>query len=227
MRIKKSLRNLKKAPHYRTSPISTRGRECGPNLWQQHHHKAGDALRSATKGDRGFTSIWDRWQNDEICRQSQLAHDGSDVWVRYLDHIAHFSIYHNATQQQRESHMNLFYSRSVAENRQAPPLSQRPGYWEAKKEWINPQKARREELAHFIPISERQRLQNKIDPSLQKNFEWLSTKWAEQFAEEHHQPSSSSSWSPSSTWWSASSWTPSWQRWHQHSWQDDKWSEQW
>ena len=70
-------------------------------------------------------------------------------------------------------------------------------------------------------------LQNKIDPSLQKYLEWLSTNWAEQIEEEHHQPSSSSSWSPSSTWWSSSSWTSSWQRWHQHIWQDDQCSEQW
>ena len=38
---------------------------------------------------------------------------------------------------------------------------------------------------------------------------------------------SSSSWSPSPTWWSSSSRTQSWQKWHPHRWQDDKWSEQW
>ena len=40
---------------------------------------------------------------------------------------------------------------------------------EAKKQLLNLQKARREELApFFIPISERQRLHDKIDPSLQE-----------------------------------------------------------
>ena len=81
-----------KAPYYRTSPISTRGSKCSPNLWQQHHHKARDALWSATKGDRGCTSIWDRWQNDETYRQSRLAHSWSDAWVRYLDHILYISL---------------------------------------------------------------------------------------------------------------------------------------
>ena len=135
-------------------------------------------------------------------------------------------LYHNATQQQRERNMHMLYSRSVEENRQAPPLSQRPGYREAKKLLINLQKENRKQLAPFNPVSERKRLQNRIDPSLQGYLEWLSTNWAAHFAEEHHQPSSSYSWSPSSTWWS-SSWTTSWQRWHQHSWQDDTWSEQW
>ena len=54
-----------------------------------------------------------------------------------------------------------------------------------------------------IPLTskrERQRL---------RYLEWLSTNWAEYFAEERPQPSSSSSsWSPSSTWWSSSSQTP-------------------
>ena len=35
-----------------------------------------------------------------------LPDNWSDAWVRYLCHIVHFSIYHNATQQQRERHMN-------------------------------------------------------------------------------------------------------------------------
>ena len=79
-----------KAPYYRTSMTVTRGSKCGPNPWQQHHHKARDALRSAAKGDSGFTSIWDRWQSDAACKQSQLVHNWSDAWVRNLDHIVHF-----------------------------------------------------------------------------------------------------------------------------------------
>ena len=47
------------------------------------------------------------------------------------------------------------------------------------------------EPAPFIRISERTRLHNRIDASLQEHLEWLSTNWAEQFAEAHHQPSSS------------------------------------
>ena len=78
----------------------------------------------------------------------------------------------------------------------------------------------------FIPIIEKKRLHNKIDPPLQEYLEWLSINWEDYSAEEHHQPSSSSSWSPT-FWWSSSSWSSNWQRWHQHSWQDDRWSEQW
>ena len=82
---------IPKAPYHSTSPISTRGGTFGPNLWQRHH-KARDALRIATKGDRCFTSIWDGWQKDKIYRKSRLLHNWSDAWVGYLDHIVHFSI---------------------------------------------------------------------------------------------------------------------------------------
>ena len=122
-RIKEAFEILK-APCYRTSIIVTRGSKCGPNPWQQDHHKARDALRSATKGGRAFTSIWDRWQHCEICRKSQLAHNWWDAWVRYLDHIVHFNIYHNATQPQREGYVKLLHLRTVDENKQA---WQRPG----------------------------------------------------------------------------------------------------
>ena len=105
-RIKEASEILE-APYYRTSMIVTRGGKCGPNPWPQHHHKARDALRSATKGERTFTSIWDRWQNDEIYRKSQLAHNWSDAWVRHVDHIVHFNIYHNAPESQREKYVNL------------------------------------------------------------------------------------------------------------------------
>ena len=47
-RIKEAFQILM-GPYYRTSMIVTRGSKCSTNPWQQHHHKARDALRSATK----------------------------------------------------------------------------------------------------------------------------------------------------------------------------------
>ena len=112
-----------------------------------------DASRGATKGERGFTS-----QNDAIYRQSQRADNWSDAWVRYLHHIVQFSIFHNAPQQQRERRMHILYLCSADENRQAPPLSQRPGYWEAKEQFRNLQRRKREQVAPFNSESERKRL---------------------------------------------------------------------
>ena len=136
-----------KAPCYRTCMIVTRSGKCGPNPWQQNHHMARDALRSATKDEKTFTSIWDRWQND----------DWSDAWVRYLDHIVHFNIHRNAPQPQRERYVNLLHLRGVDENKQTGPLWQRPGYWEAKKDVSNLQKSKREGRVPYIPVSDRKR----------------------------------------------------------------------
>ena len=149
-----------KAP-FRASPISTRVAKCGPNLWQMHHLKDRDASRGATKGERGFTSIWNRWQNDAIYRKSQLAHDWSGAWVRCLDLIVHFSISQSAPHQQRERNMHKFYLRSVGENRQAPLLSQRPRYREVKEQSINLQKEEKRKIVPFIPDSDRKRLHKK------------------------------------------------------------------
>ena len=94
---------------FRASPISTRGSKCGPNLGQQRHHKARDAAGSATKGERGFTSIWDRWQNDEI-QASQLSHNWSHAWVRYMDHNVHFSIHHCDAEAKRKKYAHTLFT---------------------------------------------------------------------------------------------------------------------
>ena len=111
-RIKAAFEALK-ALYYRTSPTITRGCKCGPNPWQQHHHNAREALRSATKGDRKYISIWDRWWNDEAYRTSQLAHNWTDAWVRYSDFIVHIDISHNAPSWQRERYINLVHLRDL------------------------------------------------------------------------------------------------------------------
>ena len=86
MRRIKAAFEVLKAPCCRTSAINARRYKHGPNLWQEHHFKAKDALCGCSKGKRQCTSIWDRWQSDETYRESQLVHEWSDAPVRYLDH---------------------------------------------------------------------------------------------------------------------------------------------
>ena len=146
-RIKAAFEILK-APSFRTSVVTAKGDyKRGPNLWQEHHHKAKDAQQfTKKKGGRKFTSIWDRWQNDENYRESQLAIDWSDAWVRYLDHLHKIDISHKAPQEQRSRYNNLLYLRCVHEDRQAPLLSQRPGYQAAKNAQVEMQTQSRQYL---------------------------------------------------------------------------------
>ena len=124
-----------KVAYYRTSMIVTRGSKFGPNSWQQHHHRARDALRSASKGERTFTSICARWQHDEIDLTGNLSFlmigrtHGSGTWTTSCT----LTLNHNAPQLQRERYVNLLHLRSLDKNKQAGPLWQRREYGEAKK----------------------------------------------------------------------------------------------
>ena len=163
-RIKAAFEVLK-APCFRTSAMNARGCKRGPTLWQEHHHKAKDALRNCSKTKRQHTSIWDRWQKDETNMESQLAINWSDAWMRYLDHTAKIDISHTARHLQRKKYNNLLYVRSVDEDKQAPPLQQRPGYPDAKKALVDMHKQVRQDCGVlFIPKVERQRLQYQLDP---------------------------------------------------------------
>ena len=151
-------------------------------------------LRGTKKNERNFTSIWDRWQNDETHTESQLAIGWSDAWVRYLDHIAQIDISHKDTPEQRGRYHNLIYLRGVDEDRQAPPLSTRPGYQEAKNALVEMQRQSRQDLGiQFFPNSERKRLNGQLDPELRGYLEWLSTNWEHYFKKERELPTSSSS----------------------------------
>ena len=154
-----------KAPFFRTSKPSSRGCKHGPNLWQEHHKKAVDALRGAKKKHRHYASIWDRWQNDEVYRQSQLAHDWSqmrlwDTWI-----ILRTLISHKKRRKSKDRNENLLFLRSAIDEKQGLPLTQRPGYKEAKNVLIDMQKFSRKDLGvQFIRKSERKREHDKIDP---------------------------------------------------------------
>ena len=96
-RIKKAFEILR-APYFRASVLNSRGVKHSPNLWQEHHHKAKDALHGCPNKKRTDTSIWwDRWQDDQTYRQPQLAVGWSDAWVRYSDHTAPIDISHTGS----------------------------------------------------------------------------------------------------------------------------------
>ena len=77
-----------------------------------------------------------------------------------------------------------FYLPIVEEDRQAPPLSTRPGYQEAKTALVEMKRQSRQVLGiPFIPKSDRRRLNDQLNPSLRGYHEWLSIIWAEYFTE--------------------------------------------
>ena len=59
-----------------------------------------DAKRGALKRGK-YTSILDRWQNDEVYRESQLVHGWTEEWVKYFDYISKIDVSHDAPYRQR------------------------------------------------------------------------------------------------------------------------------
>ena len=89
---------------------------------------------------------------------------------------------------QRRIHL---YLRGVNEDRQAAPSTTHKDQCTKKQRlhWLICKKQSRQDLGiPFIPIRDRKRLHNQIDPALQGYLEWLSTNW-----EEREPPTSSSS----------------------------------
>ena len=171
-----------------------------------------DAKRGGLKRDK-YTSIWDRWQNDEVFRESLLVHGWTDEWVKYLDYISEIDICHNAPHRQRLRYESTVHMRGVDSNKQAGPLCQRPDYKSSANPLVSLQWAQGEEVPH-IAIQERTRQDNTLDPAVQQHLQWLSFNWPTYFSS-----SSSSISKDNSTWWSSSSWDHKWQDWHSGMWQ--------
>ena len=99
-----------KTPYYRSREILSWGRMSGRNQWQMDHQKAMDAMRAATKRHE-YTSILDRWHNDEIYRASQLENGWTEEWVKYLDYISKIDVSHEAPYRQRQRYESTLYMR--------------------------------------------------------------------------------------------------------------------
>ena len=144
-------------------------------------------------------AIWDRWKNDKTHR----VHEWSDVWVRYLDHIAQFDILHAAPHEQWKRHNNLLYlqisKRHLYHNDQDAKMQ--------RKHWLICT-CKYDKIAEFLSSQKVQGNACEISSIFQCKgiFVWHSTNWTEYFAEERPQSTSSSSGTPSSSWWTSSSW---------------------
>ena len=73
-----------KTPYYSASKEISRGKKSGHNPWKQDHQKAKKAKRGVLKRGK-YTFTLDRWQNDEVYRESYLVHNWTEEYVKYLD----------------------------------------------------------------------------------------------------------------------------------------------
>ena len=156
----------------------------------------------------------------KIYRASQFVHGWTDEWVKYVDYISKIDISNDAPYRQRLRYESIIHMRGVDSNKQAGPLCQRPDYKSSANSLVSFQRAQGKTAPH-IPIKERTRQDNTLDPTVQNHLEWLSFNWPTYFSS-----SSSSTWTESPTWWSSSSWDHQRQEWHSQGWQDNEWRDQ-
>ena len=211
-RIREAFAALK-TPYFRTTTILSRGRKSGHNPWQTDLAKAMDARRGATKNSCNFTSVLDRWQNDEIYRASQLVHGRTEEYVNYRDYISQIGISYESPDKQWNRYESSLFMRGVDSNQQAGPLCQRPDYKSSANSLVSIQREQGKGVPH-ISMHLRTRQRDTLDSAVQQHLEGLSFNWMTYFSS-----SSSSTWTGSPTWWSSSSWAIK-------GWQDLEWRDQ-
>ena len=160
------------APYYATKLNCSRGKKHWETQWQKDHWKAKDALRAAI--EKGKESILQRWQEDEVCRESQAEHQWTENCCRYLDAISKIDISNTATYQQRLRHDNSIVLISN-DHYQVCPLKNRPDYMSTTRDLTSLQ-IQEGRQNPFTPKHERSR-RRPIDEQLRADLEWRSQNW--------------------------------------------------
>ena len=105
----------------------TRGARHGIQPWQKHHFFAKEFMRKIHK--RGlYTSILDRFQNDEVFHASQLPHNWTKEWCEYLDYIEWIDIANKVSPEQLEGYATLYHFRYDPEQMEGGLIKSRPDY---------------------------------------------------------------------------------------------------
>ena len=182
------------APDYAAKMNCSRSKKHGEAQWQKDHWKAKDALRAAIK--KGKESILQRWQEDEVYRESLAKHMWTESYRRYLDDISKIDISYTATYQQR-----LRYENTIAlisnDHYQAGPLKNRTDY-KCTTRALTSLQIQEGRQNTFIPKHERSR-RRPIHEQLSADLEWRSQNWWTAWST-WQQLSSSSSTTPTWSW---------------------------
>ena len=110
----------------------TRGVKHGAQPSKKHYFIAEHFVRNINKKEI-FTSILDRFQNDEVFHARQLQHNWTEEWCEYLDHIGTIDITHNASPEQRERYAALCHFRYHPKYVERGLVKSRPDYHETAR----------------------------------------------------------------------------------------------
>ena len=155
----------------------TRGARHGAQPWQKHHFLAKELMRKI--GKRGiYSSIHDRFQNDEVFHASQLQHNWTKEWCEYLDYIRTIDISHKASPEQLERYATLYHFRYNPKQMERGPIKSRPDYNQTTRAIASMNK----EAGQIQESKRRHTYREDLDPEKLDWLFWLSHNWKWYFA---------------------------------------------
>ena len=137
-----------------------------------------DAKRGAKK--QNYATTLERWQGDQIYRDSQLKIKWTEVCDRYLDYFTTIDISHEPPHHQRHRNENTLTMSCNDPNLQSGHMKNRGSYWAATRA-LRTLKEEQGRTNSFIRRKERVRQRN-LDPKVQEYWIWLSENWRTHFA---------------------------------------------
>ena len=161
-----------------------------------------------TAKKHGYTSVLDRWLNDETNRNSQVAIGWTETYCKYLDYLCTVDISYTAPNHRRSRDENTITMKSGDPDLQAGPMAKREDLRKQRR-CCRVFKKNKEKKVHSSQRKKETRQRDELDPALHERLVWLSRQWKEAF----------STISTSST----SMWSQNW--WGDDKWQEERWKE--
>ena len=186
------------------------------------HRRAKDHLKGAMKHERKrreeWTTIFERWNKDDLFRNNQSNLHGEIFWLFCL--IWH--IIHRDENPAESVGMQAEEFRNYP-NHNGRPKNAGPNFTEAvemamtfsKEEWWVPD----------LRVEEKERRYDKLDPKTMEHLIWMSKNWASCFKEVEN---SSSAWVLVKTFFMVGSiieWSTQWTEWQEQPWEKQEWHE--
>ena len=129
-----------------------------------------------------YSSLLDRFQNDEVVHASQLQQNWTKEWCEYLDHIRTIGISHNGALQNNWNdtlHCIIF---GTIQNMEKGLMKSRPDYHETTRVIGSMNK----EASQNTKSMRRNNYREDLDPEKLDWLVWLSHNWKWHFAVHRH-----------------------------------------
>ena len=123
-----------------------------------------------------FSSILDRFQNDEVFHASQLQHNWTKEWCEYLDYMTTIDISHKASPEQLERFATLYHFRYRPQQMERGPIKSRPDYHQTSRAIVS------KEAGQIQESKRRHKYREDLDPEKLDWLRWLSHNWKWYFA---------------------------------------------